>query len=184
MARAGGSGNRQELGRTTADAPRQPQGPQFTEELHRDQPGMAQVEPGAHLPKRLAQQVPKAIPAPGAAQGEVGIADAVVGPLSLSRDTRLGEAVHFFFYDTPKVLLLLAGIVFVMGVVQTFFAPERTRALTLWSVVLFDRGGMLEAFLAGLRERMRALGSRRVPFKGGAFWDYKPDFRPGDVVEL
>ena len=31
---------------------------------------------------------------------------------------------------------------------------------------------------------MRALGSRRVPFKGGAFWDYKPDFQPGDVVEL
>jgi uncharacterized membrane protein YraQ (UPF0718 family) len=29
--------------------------------------------------------------------------------------------VHFFFYDTPKVLLLLTGIVFVMGVVQTFF---------------------------------------------------------------
>ena len=55
--------------------------------------------------------------------------------------------------------------------------------MTLWSVVLFDRGGMFEAYLAGLRERMRALGSRRVPFKGGAFWDYKPDFQPGDVVE-
>jgi len=57
------------------------------------------------------------------------LADAVVGRLSLSRDTHLGEAVHFFLYDTPKVLLLLVGIVFVMGVVQTFFAPERTRAL-------------------------------------------------------
>ena len=57
------------------------------------------------------------------------LADAVVGMLGLSRDTRLGEAIHFFVYDTPKVLLLLVGIVFVMGVVQTFFAPERTRAL-------------------------------------------------------
>jgi predicted nucleotidyltransferase len=56
--------------------------------------------------------------------------------------------------------------------------------MTLWRIVLIDRGGMLEAFLEGLRERMRALGSRRVPFKGGAFWDYKPDFRPGEVVEL
>ncbi|HYN77811.1 MAG TPA: hypothetical protein VES73_08460, partial [Lamprocystis sp. (in: g-proteobacteria)] len=27
------------------------------------------------------------------------------------------------------MLLLLTGIVFVMGVIQTFFAPERTRAL-------------------------------------------------------
>lgn len=56
-------------------------------------------------------------------------ADWVVGCLGLSRETHLGEAVHFFFYDTPKVLLLLTGIVFVMGVVQTFFSPERTRAL-------------------------------------------------------
>jgi len=56
--------------------------------------------------------------------------------------------------------------------------------MTLWSVILLDRGGVLESFLQRLRERMRALGSRRVPFKGGAFWDYKPDLRPGEVVEL
>jgi len=36
---------------------------------------------------------------------------------------------HFFFYDTPKVLLLLTGVVFVMGVVHTYVTPERTRAL-------------------------------------------------------
>jgi hypothetical protein len=56
--------------------------------------------------------------------------------------------------------------------------------MTLWRVILADRGRMLESYLAGLRERMKALGSRRVPFKGGSFWDYKPDFRPGEVVEL
>ena len=56
-------------------------------------------------------------------------ADLAVAVLGLARDTHLGEAVHFFLYDTPKVLLLLTGVVFVMGVVQTFFAPERTRAL-------------------------------------------------------
>jgi len=57
------------------------------------------------------------------------LADAVIAWLHLSRDTHFGEAIHFFCYDTPKVLLLLTGIVFVMGIVQTFFAPERTRAL-------------------------------------------------------
>ncbi|MDE2584829.1 MAG: permease, partial [Betaproteobacteria bacterium] len=56
-------------------------------------------------------------------------ADAMLALLGLSRETRLGDAIHFFFYDTPKVLLLLTGIVFVMGIIQTFFAPERTRAL-------------------------------------------------------
>lgn len=56
-------------------------------------------------------------------------ADAGLALLGLARGNALGEATHFFLYDTPKVLLLLIGIVFVMGVIQTFFAPERTRAL-------------------------------------------------------
>jgi len=56
-------------------------------------------------------------------------ADLVLSLVGLDRTTHLGEAVHFFFYDTPKVLLLLIGIVFLMGIIQTFFAPERTRAL-------------------------------------------------------
>lgn len=56
-------------------------------------------------------------------------ADLVLSLIGLDRTTHLGEAIHFFFYDTPKVLLLLIGIVFLMGIIQTFFAPERTRAL-------------------------------------------------------
>jgi len=56
-------------------------------------------------------------------------ADRLLPLTGLSRGTHAGEAVHFFLYDTPKVLLLLTGVVFVMGVIQTFFAPERTRAL-------------------------------------------------------
>ncbi|MDO8786897.1 MAG: permease [Sulfuritalea sp.] len=57
------------------------------------------------------------------------VADGAIAALALTRQTHLGEAVHFFFYDTPKVLLLLTGIVFLMGVVHTFVAPERTRAM-------------------------------------------------------
>lgn len=56
-------------------------------------------------------------------------AEWLVGLLGLSRQTHFGEAMHFFLYDTPKVLLLLTGIVFIMGIIQTFFAPERTRVL-------------------------------------------------------
>jgi hypothetical protein len=59
----------------------------------------------------------------------VPFADAALGLTGLSRDTRVGEALHFFLYDTPKVLLLLTGIVFAMGIVHTFVSPERTRAL-------------------------------------------------------
>jgi uncharacterized membrane protein YraQ (UPF0718 family) len=49
--------------------------------------------------------------------------------LGLDPGTHLGAAVQFFFYDTPKVLLLLAGIVFVMGVIHTHISAERTRDL-------------------------------------------------------
>jgi len=49
--------------------------------------------------------------------------------LRLSADSRLGSAVNFFLYDTPKVLLLLTGIVFLMGIIRTFFSPESTRRL-------------------------------------------------------
>jgi uncharacterized protein len=42
---------------------------------------------------------------------------------------RLAEAAAFFVYETPKVLLLLLLVVFAMGIVRSFFSPERTRAV-------------------------------------------------------
>jgi len=42
---------------------------------------------------------------------------------------RFHEAAVFFFYDLPKVFMLLALVVFGMGVVRSYFSPERTRAL-------------------------------------------------------
>jgi len=61
--------------------------------------------------------------------GLTAFADAALAALGMTRQSHLGEAVHFFFCDTPKVLLLLIGIVFAMGVVHTFVSPERTRAM-------------------------------------------------------
>ena len=49
--------------------------------------------------------------------------------VGLDSSTHLGEAVHFFFYDTTKILLLLSGIIFVVTVLRSFFSVERTRAL-------------------------------------------------------
>ena len=56
-------------------------------------------------------------------------AEALVAALPVERASHLGGALHFFFYDTPKVLLLLTGVVFVMGMINSYFTPERTRAL-------------------------------------------------------
>jgi uncharacterized protein len=52
-----------------------------------------------------------------------------VDALPLDPAGQLRGAVQFFLYDTPKVLLLLVGVVFVMGMVNSYFTPERTRAL-------------------------------------------------------
>jgi uncharacterized protein len=46
-----------------------------------------------------------------------------------ARGSRLGDAAAFFLYDTPKILLLLSGMIFLVSLLRTFFPPERTRAL-------------------------------------------------------
>ena len=53
----------------------------------------------------------------------------LVDALPVERGSHLYDALQFFLYDTPKVLLLLAGVVMVMGMVNSYFTPERTRAL-------------------------------------------------------
>ncbi|HMM37542.1 MAG TPA: permease [Desulfovibrio sp.] len=49
--------------------------------------------------------------------------------LALDPASRLGSSLEFFFYDTPKVLMLLVLVVFGVGVIRSFFTPERTRRL-------------------------------------------------------
>ncbi|MFH1034825.1 MAG: permease [Pseudomonadota bacterium] len=51
------------------------------------------------------------------------------GLLGLPAGGHLAESVAFFLYDTPKVLMLLVLVVFGVGMVRSFFSPERTRAL-------------------------------------------------------
>ncbi len=50
--------------------------------------------------------------------------------------------------------------------------------------ILFDRGGFFRSYLDELKKRLARLGARRV-WRGNAwYWDLKPDFKPGDVIEL
>jgi hypothetical protein len=44
-------------------------------------------------------------------------------------DSRWASALEFFVYDTVKVMLLLTIVVFGVGIVRSFFSPQRTRAL-------------------------------------------------------
>jgi uncharacterized protein len=47
--------------------------------------------------------------------------------LGMPAASHLASAVTFFVYETPKVLLLLVLVVFGVGIVRSFFTPERTR---------------------------------------------------------
>ncbi len=49
--------------------------------------------------------------------------------LPLPRGQHLSRAVEFFVFETPKVLMLLTLVVFGVGLVRSFFTPERTRRI-------------------------------------------------------
>ena len=49
--------------------------------------------------------------------------------LGMARAARLTETIHFFLYDTIKIALLLAGIIFIITVLRSYMSIERTRAL-------------------------------------------------------
>ncbi|WP_291380245.1 permease [Demequina sp.] len=51
------------------------------------------------------------------------------GAFGLDLDSRLGSGLHFFFYDSVKIALLLIGIIFLITVLRSFMSVERTRAL-------------------------------------------------------
>jgi uncharacterized protein len=47
----------------------------------------------------------------------------------LEPSSHLGSSVAFFLYDAPKVILLLVMVVFVVGIIRSFFTAERTRQI-------------------------------------------------------
>lgn len=49
--------------------------------------------------------------------------------LNLPLGGQLASAIEFFIFESPKVLMLLTLVVFGVGVVRSFFTPERTRRI-------------------------------------------------------
>jgi uncharacterized membrane protein YraQ (UPF0718 family) len=48
--------------------------------------------------------------------------------LPIQEGSHLGSSIEFFLYDTPKVMMLLFIVVFGVGIIRSFFTPEKTRA--------------------------------------------------------
>jgi uncharacterized membrane protein YraQ (UPF0718 family) len=47
----------------------------------------------------------------------------------LDRGSQLADALNFFIYDTVKIFLLLAGIIFIVSVIRSYFPPEKTKRI-------------------------------------------------------
>ena len=58
---------------------------------------------------------------------EQGVDFLVYDIFQLDRSAHLTAAIRFFLYNTPKVFILLTVIVFVVGIIRSYFSPEKTR---------------------------------------------------------
>ncbi|HNX81266.1 MAG TPA: permease [Candidatus Omnitrophota bacterium] len=71
--------------------------------------------------------------------------------LKMRPGSLFSEAVDFFLYDTIKIFMLLAGIIFIVAVIRTFFTAEKTRAILshkhgYWGNVLAALLGVVTPF--------------------------------------
>lgn len=64
--------------------------------------------------------------------------------MGLDLTNRVGDALAFFFYDAAKIMLLLVGLIFVVGMLRTTLSPERVRGF------LTGRGLLAGLVLAAL----------------------------------
>lgn len=48
---------------------------------------------------------------------------------AMPKDSHLAQSIEFFIFEVPKVLMLLVVVVFGVGIIRTFFTPERTRQI-------------------------------------------------------
>ena len=51
----------------------------------------------------------------------------VYNVFGMDKTAHLTEAIRFFIFEVPKVMMLLTIIVFVVGIIRSFFSPEKTR---------------------------------------------------------
>jgi len=52
-----------------------------------------------------------------------------IAALPLDQNSHLADTLRFLIFEAPKVLMLLTAVVMVMGMINSWFTPERTRAM-------------------------------------------------------
>lgn len=49
--------------------------------------------------------------------------------LGIDPTDRWGASIHFFIYDTIKIMILLGALIFIISYIQSYFPPERTKRI-------------------------------------------------------
>lgn len=49
--------------------------------------------------------------------------------LGIDPTDRWGASIHFFIYDTIKIMILLGVLIFIISYIQSYFPPERTKRI-------------------------------------------------------
>lgn len=52
------------------------------------------------------------------------------------------------------------------------------------ALILYDREAFFAGYMEQLKVRLKRLGARRVVSGGAWYWDLKPGFKEGDIIEL
>lgn len=68
--------------------------------------------------------------------------------LNLSHTNRIISSLHFFLFDTIKIFILMSVLVFIMGIIQSYFPPEKTKRIL--SRVNGIGGNIIGACLGGI----------------------------------
>ena len=54
---------------------------------------------------------------------------AILDACGLNTTSKIGGSVHFFIYDTIKIMLLLGVLILIISYIQSYFPPERTKKI-------------------------------------------------------
>ena len=71
--------------------------------------------------------------------------------LGINTDSRVGGSLQFFLYDTIKITILLCVLIYLISFIQSFFPPERSRAILgryrgIWANTLAALQGTVTPF--------------------------------------
>lgn len=99
---------------------------------------------------------------------------------------------RFERYEGMRALAEEVSEAFASAVTPILLTPEEAEQVKPYYLgmlsghgILYDRDGFFARILERLRRRLTELGARRyVDEDDYEYWDLKPDWKPGDVVEL